>query len=761
MKDKLNFALIGNPNCGKTTLFNGLTGSTAKIANWPGVTVDKKTGVYRGLEEHVNIIDLPGVYSLSPYSPEEVVSRDVLLSSDTDCVINIIDGTNLERNLYLTTQILELDLPVVVALNMSDLLKARGYEIDLDKLSKKLGVPVVEISALRKNKIDVLMKEAYKVAKQKRTGHSVLATDKNVKDLYSKVVSLYDSEEISTHKYFKAAKIIEGDQVELFRNPAIAKEVGILESKEEKDSFDGDYAEKIADARYRNIETYINDVLTKTHGENEVTKSEKIDKVLTHRIWAIPIFLVIMFIIFHFVFSSNLLFLSDWAISKDVNVSIFGFHISKDWVSEGVPIISDGALSSPGVILQSLMMWFTDDFIAGGLHQLFSGAAPWVGSLLVDGIWTGIATVLSFVPQILLIYLFILILQDTGYMARAAFVADRAFRKLGMSGKTFMPLLMCFGCAVPGILATKALENKQEKKMAIYLSPFYSCGAKLPIWTVIAGSLFAGAYYDLIVFGVYIFGIIISIICAFVLKLVRKKEELSPFIMELPEYRAPSARNVGSELWEKFKDYLKRAATVIAASMVVLWFLSTYGYTDAGGIGMVEINESFLSNLGKGIGFIFAPLGFAMGKFGWMFVVATFTGLVAKENVPATLSSLMTVAGVALISSDNEVGYSLAPLIETLPHGNAAMFSFMAFNLLTIPCMAAVGAASKELGKGGIWKAILFWLTASYSVSLIVYLVALGFEANAIVAGIILLAVLVCFVAFLVLKGTVLQKKRA
>ncbi len=694
----LKIALAGNPNCGKTTLFNTLTGSTAHVGNWPGVTVDKKSGYYKKLEVKMEIIDLPGIYSLSPYTPEEIVSRNFLIDENPSLVINVIDATNLERNLYLTTQILEIDVPVVVALNMMDIVRKSEDVLNIKELEKMLNVPVIEISALRNEGIDELMKISYQASKEARVGSTIIENT-SMKDLYHKVLEYFNLNKVSS-SIFHSVKLIEGDEIETRNHQILANEVEALKEKCEKDEFEGDYSAKVADARYTYISSKCKIIVNKKESISNLTKSDKIDKVLTHKFWGIPIFLFIMFLVFHLTFSENLFFLGGWLIPESFDNAIFG----------------SGALNSLGVILFNIMDMFVGH-VGEGLSTLLQNAPQWVNGLVVDALWGGIGAVLSFIPQILCLFFFLSILEDSGYMSRVAFIMDRAFRKFGLSGKAFMPLLMCFGCAVPGIMATRTLENEKERRLTIMLTPFFSCGAKLPIWGVFAAILFLGAYGDLIVFSMYLLGIVISIICAIILKHTALKGEAAPFIMELPMYHLPRWKNVGIHLWEKLKHYIFKAATVIAGAIVVIWFLSSFSFT----FQMVEIEDSILGIISKGLSFLFIPLGFGMGENGYLFVVAAFTGLIAKEMVPATLGSFANMSEEAVLGGTTDLALSpLAALIGTI--SIPAAFAFMAFNLLSVPCMAAVAAAKGELNsRKKFWQTIGFWMLTAYVTAFVIF----------------------------------------
>lgn len=619
------FALAGNPNSGKTTLFNSLTGSTARVGNWAGVTVEKRTGSYRKLNEKIEIVDLPGIYSLSPYTSEEVISRNYILDEKPDCVINIVDATNLERNLYLTTQLLEIDVPLVVALNMSDVVRKNGDKIDKKELEKKLGVPVVEISALKEENLDELMVKSLEVSSKKRTGHSIIE-EGPLSHLINDVRIAFKGKNVE-NPLFHSVKLVELDELETESHPDLVDMVDEFKKTFKDETFGDDFEALIADARYQYISKNYSGVLVKANkekkeeGEVVLTKSDKIDRVLTHRIWAIPIFIVIMFLIFHFTFAEGLFFIK----TNITNPGVINFFtgmgyegmleeaggVAEDVVLEGIP--------SLGVFLQSWM-----GFATGSLIDLFRSFMPegaWYTSLVCDGILTGLDMVLSFIPQILMLFLFIAILEDSGYMARIAFILDRAFRKFGLSGKAFIPMLTGFGCSVPAIMATRTLEDEKEKRRTIRLMTCFSCGAKAPIWTLLAGvGTWAFGFGDVFVFTIYIGGIALAIIYALLLKLFSKDAYVSPFIMELPAYHIPQPKNVLAHLWEKLKHYVIKAATIIAASTIVIWFLKSFSFTfqflllpevnDAGETEYIlHIEDSMLAGIGRVFNYIFYPLG--------------------------------------------------------------------------------------------------------------------------------------------------------
>ena len=711
------FALAGNPNCGKTTLFNALTGSTAHVGNWPGVTVDKKTGQYKKLDEPVEIVDLPGIYSLSPYTPEEVVSRNYILDEAPDVVINIVDATNLERNLYLTTQILEIDVPVVIALNMTDIVKKNGDTLNTEALSKKLGVPVVEISALKDTNIDELMKIADETSKNPRKANLIL---NNNDPLYHLVNDCRIAIEYKGVKnpLFHAVKLVELDELETADHKDLIPMVDEFKQTFSDDIFGTDFEAYMADARYKYISKEFSHVYEKANKEDKTseTKSDKIDKVLTHRIWGLPIFILIMFFIFHFTFSEDLFFLNKIFGLEFTNEGVINYFTGMGYEGEAL-----AGIPSLGVFLQS-WMGFLSGHIIGVFQWICSGfkeygdvaaeaaSSTWYGSLICDGVLNGLDAVLSFIPQIMLLFLFIAILEDTGYMARIAFILDRAFRKFGLSGKAFIPMLTGFGCSVPAIMATRTLENEVEKNRTIRLMTCFSCGAKAPIWALLAAvASFAGfGYGDIFVFTIYIGGIALAIILAIFMRVFTRDTYVSPFIMELPQYHTPQPRNVGAHLWEKLKHYVIKAATIITASLIVIWALQTFG-VENGSFGMVEdMNNSLIAYLGKGLKYIFYPCGWAIGNDGWKYTVSSITGLIAKEDVVGTM---------ALFFNNG----SEESLEATIGLSASGIYAFAVFNLLTFPCFAAIATARAEQTKKEFLKTLGFWFGISYVLSAVVY----------------------------------------
>lgn len=734
----MKIALAGNPNCGKTTLFNSLTGATAHVGNWPGVTVDKREGWYKKLSEPIQIVDLPGIYSLSPYTPEEIVSRNFIVDEKPDCVINVIDATNLERNLYLTTQILEMDVPVVIALNMIDVVRKNGEIVDVQKIEQTLQVPVVEISALKNEGIPQLMKVAYQETKKARKGNTVLM-DTAFK-AYIQYVQTELERQNMTNSLFHAIKWIEGDNIERDKYSELIKNTEQMEKNIDTSAFDGDMEGMIADARYRYIAKHFTKGAKSTKSLDSSTKSDRIDKVLTHRIWSIPLFLLVMFVVFHFVFSEDLFFLNGLfgvEISNPGWINFFTGMGYEDILAEALESGEAAVLSgipSLGVFLQSWMGWIT-----GSIIDLVSSIMPegtWYTGLICDGLLTGLDSIFSFLPQILLLFLFISILEDSGYMARVAFIMDRAFRKFGLSGKAFIPLLMGFGCSVPAMMATKTLEDEKERDMAIRLSPFFSCGAKAPIWAMLAAVVAGSFLGDIFVFSIYVLGIVVAILSALIMKAFGKNSDVPPFIMELPAYHMPQFKNLMAHLWEKFKHFIYKASTIITASIIVIWFLSNFKW--AFWTGMVDdISESILADLGRVLQYVFYPCGWSWGNEGWKYTVASITGLIAKEDVVGTMSTLGLTE-------------------DTIALSNAAIYAFAAYNLFTLPCFAAVATAKGESTKKGFLVTMAWWLGASYVISMGIFWIGKLFEIGWYL-GLLVVIILVVAMVFL---GRYVAKKR-
>lgn len=713
----LRFALAGNPNSGKTTLFNTLTGSTAHVGNWPGVTVDKKEGTYKKCAEPISIVDLPGIYSLSPYTPEEVISRNFILDEKPDCVINIVDVTNLERNLYLTTQIMEIDVPMVIALNMMDELTKRGDKIDAKALEEKIGLPVVEISALRGKGMSELMDRAYEACKTPRKGRTVLEKTAIIHLINDCRIAL--SGQKVDNALFHAIKLVEMDEIEMEMHPDSAQMVEEFKACFHDELFGTDFEALVADGRYKYIVGYFSPTLTKKpRAVTEMTKSEKIDRVLTHKYFGIPLFFLILFAVFHLTFSENLLWLGAGPLQNWVSLEGTAF--------EGV--FGDGGLASPGVILFNLLDLATaslGEAIGGGLEAI---ATPdWLVGLLCDGILGGIFAVLSFLPQILLLFLFFSLLEDSGYMARVAFMLDKIFRKFGLSGRAFMPMIMGFGCSVPAMINTRTLANENERTATIRVIPFFSCSAKLPILTAVAGGImqvFGIGNADLITYGMYVVGIVVAIVAVILMRATTMKGDIPPFIMELPDYHSPQFRNLMLHLWDKAKHFIEKAFTIILVSTIVVWVVSHFSWTWEF-LSDARIDESILAGVGGLIQPLFTPLGFGsqLGSLGWVFAVGAITGLIAKENVIATFGTLATCL-VAGFEGTEEGVMEVALMIQATGATVPAMISFIVFNMTTIPCFAAVAAAKGELGsKKKFAFTLLFWIAVSYVVSMMIYLI--------------------------------------
>ncbi len=660
----IQVALAGNPNCGKTTLFNGLTGATQYVGNWPGVTVEKKEGKYKE-DKDIKITDLPGIYSLSPYTLEEVVSREFLLNGNVDVVLNIIDGSNLERNLFLTTQILELGIPTVVAINMLDVIEKRKDTIDYKKLSKELGCPVLPISALKNTGIKELMAEVKKVANTQCKAKNIYA-GKVLNALNTIETSLPSNIEAS-RRFFYAVKLFErDDKIEAaIKSKADAN---IIEACEK--SMDDDSESIITDARYTYITSVIKDCYKK--GSKEVlTTSDKIDRIVTNRVLALPIFALVMWFVYYISVTTVGTIVTDW--TNDV---LFG---------EIIPPAVDSFLTS---------IQCTD----------------WLHGLIVDGIIGGVGAVIGFVPQMLVLFFFLAILEDCGYMARVAFIMDRIFRKFGLSGKSFIPMLIGTGCGVPAVMASRTIESDRDRKMTIMTTTFIPCSAKMPIIGLIAGAIFHGASW--VAPSAYFVGMAAVIISGIMLKKTKLfAGDPAPFVMEMPAYHTPRAVNVLRSMWERGSSFIKKAGTIILLSTIVLWFLQGFGW-EKGAFGMVDdIDHSILSSIGQTFAWIFSPLGWG----DWKAAVASVTGLIAKENVVATFGQLYGFAEVA--EEGNEFWGQLSASFTPL-----AAYSFMVFNLLCAPCFAAMGAIKREMNNTKwFWIAIGYQCGFAYVCSLIVY----------------------------------------
>lgn len=730
-----NFALVGNPNCGKTTLFNSLTGSTAHVGNWPGVTVDKRDGTCKLGKEPINIIDLPGIYSLSPYTPEEIITRNFIIDEKPDCVINIIDSTNLERNLYLTTQIMEMDVPVVVALNMMDVLEKNGDKISSHQLSKELGIPVVKISALKENNLQHLIDVAIEASEKKREGTTVLENSP-VGHLIKDLVIAFHSLDVSD-PIFHAAKLAELDELEATTHPQLVHMVKHFRDENVDDSFGNDYEAIIADSRYKYITAHYSPCLVKSNKNiKNASRSDKIDRILTNKWAGIPIFIAILFVIFGLTFSNNLFFLGGTGIFK--NDCFSNISESSAWSGLRGLFYTTQGINSPGAILSNLVNALTGAFtyvVRGWL----STSPEWVSGFICDGVLGGIFAVLGFLPQILLLFLFFSILEDSGYMARVAFILDRIFKKFGLSGRAFLPMIMGFGCSVPAMINTRTIADEKEKIATLRVIPFFSCGAKLPVLTAIAGCIaysLGFANPDIITVFMYLLGMIVAILSICLMRHSSLRGDSSPFIMELPTYHLPQFKSTMLLLWDKAKHFVKKAFTVILACTIVIWFISHFG-TNENGLWVYigeNMSDSILATIGRIIQPLFIPVGFGLGKYGWVFVVAAFTGLIAKENIVATMStlaaSILAANSISIGAGSNalqtfvtEISTSGSAIYDSsfARYGIAILLAFIAFNLLTIPCTAAVASARGELDKKTFATTLSFWVVTSFAVGAAIF----------------------------------------
>ena len=721
----LRIALAGNPNCGKTTLFNELTGSKQHVGNWPGVTVDKKEGKYKK-DNSIEIVDLPGTYSLSPYSAEEIIARDYIVVNKPDVVIDIVDGTNIERNLYLSLQILETRVPTVIAINMMDEVESNGDKIDTNKLSKYLGVPVVPIIARSGKGISELMNIATKVGKEKSVLECLDIFDNNILEARDKIKDIISCED-ELEKEWRALKLVEGDEIvtDLLSEEEKSKVLKFVEVAE--NNADGDTEARIADLRYQFIGKIVRASVKKGERKVKETKSDKIDRVLTNRFLALPIFAVVMYLLFACTFSENFLFI------------------------KGFP--------SPGVWLAGLVEkgW---EIFSNLIEGLIVNSSPWVYSLVMDGILNGIGAVIGFIPLVLILYILISFLEDSGYMARVAFVMDRIFRRFGLSGRSFIPLLMGFGCGVPAIMATRTLDSEKDRKITTIITGFMPCGAKLPIFAMFVSIFFKDGNKTLVTYSIYMLSIAIAIIVSLLLNKFVYKSEVSNFVMELPQYRIPTAKSIGIHGWEKVKDFAVKAGTVIFISTILIWGLSNFNVNSFNGVNkennedgsiMCDMEESFLASAGNIISPVFKPLGFGE----WKPAVGVVTGWVAKENVVVTFAQLyddvtdeyleeffskytqgeleelgfecgiydyeaardVYSEGIMFEGEDENALSSMKEDISS----KAAAYAYMAFNLLCMPCFAAVGAMKRELKS---WKltgmAISVQMVTAYIVALLI-----------------------------------------
>lgn len=700
----MKIALAGNPNCGKTTLFNALTGSNQFVGNWPGVTVEKKEGKLKGHKD-VIIMDLPGIYSLSPYTLEEVVARNYLIAERPDAILNIVDGTNIERNLYLSTQLMELGIPVVMAVNMMDLVNKSGDKINLDKLKEKMGcAAVVEISALKGTGIQKAA-EAAVVAANVGTAAKVHKFNTKVENVLESIEDKLGSDVPEEQKRFFAIKLLERDDKiaqQMKKVPDVSAEITSIEKE-----MDDDTESIITNERYIYISSVIKECYVKK-SKKQLTVSDKIDRVVTNRIAALPIFALVMFLVYYVSVTTVGAFLTDWT-----NDTLFG-----EWIIPGAQSLFENI-----------------------------GCADWLTGLIVDGIISGVGAVLGFVPQMLVLFLFLAFLESCGYMARVAFIMDRIFRKFGLSGKSFIPMLIGSGCGVPGVMASRTIENDRDRKMTIMTTTFVPCGAKLPIIALIAGAFFDNAGW--VSWSAYFVGVA-AIICS---GIILKKTKMfagdpAPFVMELPAYHWPTVGNVLRSVWERGWSFIKKAGTIILLSTIVLWFLMSFGWTD-GGFGMLEaeqLNDSILAKIGSAIAWIFIPLGWTQAGEGWKMAVAAVSGLIAKENVVATFGLLFGFSEVA--EDGAEIWGSLAQVMTPI-----AAYGFLVFNLLCAPCFAAMGAIKREMNNAKwFWFAISYQCGLAYIVSLCIYQIGTLFTTGAFGLGTVVAFLLVAGFIYLLVR---------
>ena len=664
----VKIALAGNPNCGKTTLFNALTGANQYVGNWPGVTVEKKEGKLSGHKD-ITIVDLPGIYSLSPYTLEEVVARNYLIGEQPDAIINIIDGTNIERNLYLSTQIIELGIPVIMAVNMMDLVKKSGDQINLKALGEKLGCEVVEISALKGTGIQQAAEKAVLIAQSKKIAGRVHHFDNAVEDVITEVEDKLGSEVPQDQKRFFAIKLLERDSKigeQLKSAPDVEKEI-----KELEDKFDDDTESIITNERYSYISGIIGECVKKARAGKEST-SDKIDKIVTNRILALPIFILIMWGVYYVAVSSLVGIVNDWT-----NDTLFG-----EWIQPGVQSLMENA-----------------------------GCSDWLVSLVVEGIIGGIGAPIGFAPQMAIVFLFLSILEDCGYMARVAFIMDRIFRRFGLSGKSFIPFLIGSGCGVPGIMATRTIENEKDRRMTMMTVTNIPCGAKLPVIALIAGFIMGDGCWWMAPL-MYFAGIGLTIIYCIILKKTKAfAGDPAPFVMELPQYHIPSIKGVLLHVWERVWAFLKKAGTILFLCCAVMWFLGNFGVQD-GAFGLVDTENSLLAVIGSAIAIIFAPLGFDT----WQAVASSLSGFVAKEGIVSTmgvLSGLGEVEEYAVNMHDQFAAFFPTTMVAV---------SFLLFNLFDSPCLAAISTTAKELNnRKFFWFTIIFQNLSAYCVTLMFY----------------------------------------
>lgn len=708
----IKIALAGNPNCGKTTMFNALTGANQYVGNWPGVTVEKKEGKLKGKRKNDDIIvtDLPGIYSLSPYTLEEVVSRDYILNDDPDVIIDLVDATNIERNLYLTTQLIETGVPVVIALNMTDLLEKRGIKIDTKRLSMLLDCPIVETSALKQTGLDALVETAIKVANKKEVDLPREIFSKEMEAAVADVKGVLPDTISEDKKRWYAVKFLENDSkvVESMNLSAAAKAAVDKDRKELETKHDDDMESIVTDERYKFIQKIVETTVKK--GKDKLTTSDKIDRIVTNRILGIPIFIAVMFIVYY------------------ISVTTIGTIVT-DWTNDTFV----GAIQ---------------DIASKGLEA--AGVSSVIEGLVVDGIIGGIGAVLGFVPQMAILFLFLSILEDCGYMVRIAFVMDRVFRHFGLSGKSFIPLLISSGCGIPGIMASKTIEQDNDRRLTIMTATFIPCGAKLPVIALMGGvmtsyatgSYTAGGFMAPIM---YFVGIVAVLVAAIILKKTKPfSGKPAPFVMELPQYHIPQAKTVLLHVWERLKGFIIKAGTILFLACVVMWFLGGFGFTN-GGFGLVDDSaDSLLAVIGGFIAPIFAPLGFGE----WQPVAASLSGFTAKEAIVSTMGVLANVA-----ESKSEDTVTVAQAIQSWFPSAVAAFSFLLFNLLDSPCLAAIATMAQQMqSKKWFWFAILFQNVFSYLVTLCVYQIGTLVTGGGFGVGTAVAFVIVAIMLFLLFR---------